>query len=35
MAGNSGAIRRSDMYNDPDFNYAHFGGAAATNTEPR
>lgn len=24
MAGNSGAIRRSDMYNDPDFNYAHF-----------
>ncbi len=24
MAGNSGAIRQSDMYNDPDFNYAHF-----------
>ena len=24
MAGNSGAIRRSDMYNDPDFDYAHF-----------
>ena len=24
MAGNSGAIRRSDIYNDPDFNYAHF-----------
>ena len=24
MAGHSGAIRRSDMYNDPDFNYAHF-----------
>ena len=24
MAGNSGAIRRSDMYNDPEFNYAHF-----------
>jgi ubiquinone/menaquinone biosynthesis C-methylase UbiE len=24
MAENSGVIRRSDMYNDPGFNYAHF-----------